>query len=185
MTRTLFILGFFACTLTSASLRADQTNTPAEPGQRAHPLTPTGETAKQPPIAGYAIGGPIGVLTDQQRASYEIALRAERGKMLELDAKLRAARQDLLNTSLDSKFDEAVIRQKAMAAAKIEAELAVLRIKAFSQVQPPLTPEEIQKIKAGKPGPVRRFERPESGNRFHGEAPAESNRDVNGLPPKQ
>lgn len=185
MIRTLFTLSFCAGILASLSLRADQTNPPAEPAQHSHALTPTGPGANQSSIAGYAVGGPIGVLTDEQRASYEKALRAERGKMMELDAKLRAARQDLLETSVDSKFDEAVIRRKAMAAASIEAELAVLRIKAFSKVQPPLTPEEIEKIKAGKPGAVHRLERPEAERLLRREAPADTNRDVNGLPPKQ
>src|SRR5690348_7220078 len=110
MIRTLFTLGVFACTLTAFSLRADQTNAPAERNQH------------QPSIAGYAVGGPIGVLTDEQRASYESALKADRSKMMELQVKLRAARQDLLYASLDSKFDESVIHRKAMAAASIEAE---------------------------------------------------------------
>lgn len=176
MIRTLFTLSFSICALTAFSLRAGETNTPAEAGQ--HP-------SSQPPVSGYAIGGPIGVLTDQQRASYETALKAERDKMLALETKLRAARQELLETSLDSKFDEAVIRRKAMAAASLEAELAVLRIKAFSQVQPPLTPEEIQKIKAHQPGAVRSLERQGQERRLRREAPAETNRDQNGLPPKQ
>jgi len=146
---------------------------------------PAPAIAQGPSIGGIALGGPVGVLTDQQRASYEAALNNERGRMLELQAGLRAARQDFVVTSVDQKFDENLLRQKALAAARFEAEMAVLRAKAMSQVQPPLTPEQIEKIKTGQPGPVRplgrqQFERPAQRQPLAG-----TNQDVNGLPPKK
>jgi Spy/CpxP family protein refolding chaperone len=180
MRATLFTSCFAACILfsTSTTLRADPTNAPVQnprPGFR--PLAPTGLNAGQNPgIAGFALGGPVGALTDQQRASYQVTMKELRPKFAELDAKLRAARQDLLDTSVTGKFDENVIRQKALAAAKIEAEMTVLRVKAFSQVQPPLTPEQIEKIKSGQPGPMRTL---------HRESTTTTNRDDNGLPPKK
>jgi Spy/CpxP family protein refolding chaperone len=180
---------FVACILfaTESALRADATNAPTQPELERphHLLAPTGLTANQPGIAGIAIGGPVGVLTDQQRTSYENALEAMRGRFLELNAKLRAARQDFLNTSVTVKFDENLIRQKALAAAQIEADLAVIRIKALSEVQPPLSPEQIEKIKSGRPGPMRQFGRPGFDRQRRQESPAVTNGDVNGLPPKQ
>lgn len=184
MRRLLFLSSSVAGTLFTASslLGADVTNAPAA---RRHLDPPTGVTAKQPAIAGVAVGGPIGVLTDQQRASYEAALKQLRGQMMELEFKLRAARQDLVNASLTGKFDENLIRQKALTAARIEAELTVLRVKAFSEVQPPPTPEQIEKIKAGKPGPIHRLARPEGQRQLRREAsPVTTNSDLNGLPPK-
>jgi Spy/CpxP family protein refolding chaperone len=139
----------------------------------------------QGPNAGFALGGPVGALTEQQRASYQTALNNLRGQMAELQAKLRAARQDFLVASLDQKFDENVLREKAFAAARVEAELAVLRAKAMSQVQPPLTPEQIQKIKAGQAGPVQPLRRQQF-ERAPQHAPASgTNQDANGLPPKK
>jgi Spy/CpxP family protein refolding chaperone len=184
MRRTLSTASIVACTLfsTLSILRAQTTNPPGQNPERPHPLLPpTGLVASQPKIAGVAVGGPIGVLTDQQRESYETIMRGLRGQLFELDSKLRAARQDLLNTSVGAKFDEKVVREKAFAAARIEAELTVLRIKAYSELQPPLSPEQIAKVKAGEPGPIRRLER----RSLRGESPTTTNQDANGLPPKQ
>jgi len=136
-------------------------------------------------VNGFALGGPVGVLTDEQRASYEAALGKERGLMLELRNRLEAARQDFLETSVDQKFDEKLFRQKALAAARIEAEMAVVRAKAMSEVQPPLTPEQIQKIKTGQPGPIRPLRQGERPNFHLPNATANTNQDVNGLPPKK
>ena len=165
------------------TLPAQTTNAPA-PDARVQPARPP-SIMQNAAVTGFALGGPVGVLTDQQRASYEVALKNERGRMLELQEKLRAARQDFVATSVDQKFDENVLRQKAFAAYRFEAEMAVLRAKAMSQVQPPLTPEQIEKIKTGQPGPIRplgrqQLERPPQ------RAPAGgTNQDANGLPPKK
>jgi hypothetical protein len=62
--------------------------------------------------------------------------------------------------------------------------MAVIRAKVFSQVQPPLSPEQIEKIKAGQPGRIRpmgqQIERPAP----HAPSPG-TNQDANGLPPKK
>jgi Spy/CpxP family protein refolding chaperone len=154
----------------------------AQPGN-----TPSPRPAQRPNLAqnsavsGYALGGPVGVLTEEQRASYEAALNRERPLMLDLQKKLRAARQDFLEASVDQKYDENLLRQKALIAARIEAEMALVRAKAMSEVKPPLTPEQIQKIKAGQPGPIRPMHqeiRPPT-------AVVNTNRDANGLPPKK
>jgi hypothetical protein len=159
-----------------------QTNAPAP--NRVRPARAPG-VIQGSSAAGFALGGPVGALTDQQRASYETALNNIRGEMNELQAKLRAARQDFLLTSLDQKFDENLLRQKALVASRFEAELAVLRAKALSQIQPPLSPEQIQRIKSGQPGPVQplrrqQFERPA----LHAPT-ASTNQDATGLPPKK
>jgi Spy/CpxP family protein refolding chaperone len=158
---------------------AQQTNESAPRAQR-----PMG-IMQAPGVNGFALGGPVGVLTDQQRASYEMALGKERGVMMDLQAKLRAARQDFTDASMDQKFDERALREKAVAAARIEAEMAVLRAKAMSEVQPPLTPEQIQKIKTGQPGPIRPMRQPMQRSFEQAPAAAGTNQDANGLPPKK
>jgi Spy/CpxP family protein refolding chaperone len=158
---------------------------PAELSPRAQGQRPA--SAQQAPgVAGFALGGPIGVLTDQQRTSYEAAMQRLRGRMQELQAQLRVARQDFVVASVDQKFDENAMRQKAVAAYRPEVEMAVLRAKALSEVQPPLTPEQIERIKAGQPGPVRPLR---SGQQTQNPAPRNSavhtNTDASGLPPKK
>ena len=176
--------GFFAaCTLLaaqSASLAAE-TNAPAAVQPDVHTAMPDVRTIHLPATAGMAIGGLYNVMTEQQRTSYQEAMRDIRPQFLQLDSQLRAARRDLFDTSVSTKFDEAVVRQKAQAVANIEAEITVLRVKALSQVQPPMTPGQIEQIKAEQAAPVRPFQRPlQSGTG----APS-ANHDPNGLPPKQ
>jgi len=135
---------------------------------------------------GFALGGPVGVLNDEQRASYIAAMNRQRPQMMELEAKLRIAREDFVAASVDQKFDENVMREKAMAAYRCEAEMAVLRAKAMSEVQPPLTAEQIQKIKTGQPGPMRRLRPRQQLENSAPHAPAaNTNADINGLPPKK
>jgi Spy/CpxP family protein refolding chaperone len=173
MIRILFTSGLFACILGSSFLRA-------EPADAANTSRPFANGGQNQGVAGIALGGPVGVMTDEQRASYQATLRTMHGQFAELEAKLRAARQDVLDTSLSPKFDENVVREKALVAARFEAELAVLRAKALSQVQPALSPEQIEKIKAGRPGPMRSLE-----HARRQESPPSTNHDDNGLPPKQ
>jgi Spy/CpxP family protein refolding chaperone len=165
----------------------------------AMPLTVAAQQAQSPPraqgqrpnmqgggMAGFALGGPVGVLTDEQRVSYQAAMARQRGRMLELEAQMRIARQDFVAASVDQKFDENAMRQKAMAAYRPEAEMAVLRAKAMSEVQPPLTAEQIEKIKANQPGPVRPLRPRQQLENPAPHAPAvNTNTDINGLPPKK
>jgi Spy/CpxP family protein refolding chaperone len=112
-------------------------------------------------------------------------MNSQRARLATLQSELRAAHQDLLVTSLDQKFDEKVIRQKAQVVARIDAEMIVLRVRVFSQVQPPLTPEQIEKIKAGEPGPIHPIGQQPLEHAPHRGTPAGTNYSDNGLPPKK
>jgi len=156
--------------------------------QQAGPAAPRGQRRGNPQLGvqGAALGGPVGVPDDQQRESYFAAMNRQRAQMIELEAKLRIAREDFVATSVDQKFDENVMREKAMAAYRIEAEMAVLRAKAMSEVQPPLTAEQIEKIKTGQPGPMRPLRpRPQLENSAPRAPAVNTNTDINGLPPKK
>src|SRR5262249_29697806 len=87
--------------------------------------------------AGAMGGGPgiervFSVLTDEQRASLREAMEGQFEKVRGLEEKLREARRALLEAALVEKFDETAVREKAEAAAKLEAEVTVIRAKAFS-----------------------------------------------------
>jgi Spy/CpxP family protein refolding chaperone len=134
--------------------------------------------------------GPVGnILTDEQRASFRQAMEAQREKLRDVETKLRAARRQLLEAGLDGTFDEAAVRKQALAVASLEAEMAVIRAKAISQLQPPLSPEQIEKVKNGlATAPIRTGPRadelrpPNAGRRRD---LTSTNRDENDLPPKQ
>ncbi len=117
------------------------------------------------------------------------AMEENRDKMRELEEKLRAARKATLDAVLDKKFDEATVRAKLDAAAKLEAEFTLLRAKAFSKVEPPLSEEQIERIK--NPPPIvqmgRQGQRPAGERPFRGQErslpPGDGPGDVNHLPP--
>jgi Spy/CpxP family protein refolding chaperone len=160
---------------------AQVTNTPA-------PANPPAENRPQPPrgpvrfLEGF---GPIfNVLTDEQRTSLEQALQAQRDQLRDTETKIREARRQMFATGLAGKFDEDAVRKQASALANLEADMNVLRVKALSQIKPPLTSEQIEQIKnAPPPGlapGVRPLERPGRRRILLNE-----NRDENNLPPKQ
>jgi Spy/CpxP family protein refolding chaperone len=118
----------------------------------------------------------MGVLNEDQRASMREVLMEQRDKMRELEEKLRKARMEVLEAALSEKFNESAVRKKALEQAKIEAEVNVLRVKALSQVKPPLTPEQVERLK-NPPAP--QFGAPREGMRRPQGRP-----DPNGLPPR-
>lgn len=134
--------------------------------------------------------GPVGnVFTDEQRASFRQAMDGQREKMRDTETRLRDARIKLLETGLAEKFDEAAVRQQAMAVATLEAELSVIRTRALSRLQPPLSPEQLEKIKSGlaaapfRNGP-RNADRPEPAAERR-RSLISTNRDENNLPLKR
>lgn len=97
----------------------------------------------------------MSVLTEAQRNSYMEAMKANRDKLMELRMQVNSMQREIFEATLTNKWDENLIREKAMAQARIEAEMTVLNAKAFSEIQPPLTTEQIEKLKAPPaPAPV-------------------------------
>jgi Spy/CpxP family protein refolding chaperone len=116
------------------------------------------------------------VLTEEQRASLKEAMDAERERLRELAEKTREARKALFESGLE-KFDETSVREKAMTAARLEAEMTVIRVKAFSKMRPPLSAEQLQKL-SNLPAPE--GGEPQPGARRRPDVP----RDEHGLPLK-
>jgi len=122
----------------------------------------------------------IRVLTEEQRNSFREALAEQRDKARELEKKLRDAREAAIAAGLTKTFDENNVREKALEVGRLEAELAVIRARALSEVKPPLSTEQIEQIKNPppfKPGqdrlrPVRRGVRPNAGPRDENDLPA-------------
>jgi Spy/CpxP family protein refolding chaperone len=120
----------------------------------------------------------MGVLTEQQRASLRAAMEEQQGKVRDLEEKLRDARKELFEAGLTQKFDEAAVREKAMEAARLDAEMSVLRVKAVSQMRPPLSAEQLEKLKTLAPGGGENRGEPQRSR-------PDVKRDENGLPPKK
>jgi Spy/CpxP family protein refolding chaperone len=128
------------------------------------------------PLAQFGAGlGPLmNVLTEEQRSSLRTAMENQREKVRELDGKVRDARKAALEATLTGKFDEDAVRAKAMDVAKLDVEIAVLRAKALSQMTPPLSADQIEKVKNAAP--------PQGGPGF-GDSPRGLRRDPPGSRP--
>jgi Spy/CpxP family protein refolding chaperone len=124
------------------------------------------------------------VLTEEQRQSLRAALELQRDKMPPLEEKLRASRRALLDAAAGGKFDENLVRRSAEASAGAEAELAVIYARALSQMQPPLSAQQLRQLKNFQPGQFQPQSRPaaESTPEKHLELPPPLPRDTNDLP---
>jgi len=121
----------------------------------------------------------LSILTDEQRAAIREAMAADREKIRDLERKIAQTRKELFELGLREKFDEAAVREKANEVGKLDVEMTVLRVKAISKIQPPLTAEQIEKIKNSAP-PEAAGRQPEPPRRRQ-----DIPRDENGLPLKE
>jgi Spy/CpxP family protein refolding chaperone len=112
-------------------------------------LAPPG--VRPPAQPGPGLGPLMNVLTEDQRSSLRTAMENQRAQIRELEGKRRDARRAALETTLTGKFDEEAVRARAMDVAKLDVEIAVLQAKALSQMTPPLTPGQIEKVKNAVP----------------------------------
>jgi len=122
---------------------------------------------------GMMAGGPAAnpgrvmmVLTPEQRESMREVSEANRDKVRDLEEKLRVARKAATDAGIGQKFDEAALREKLEAAAKLDIELTLLRAKALASIEPPLSEEQIQKIR--NPAPMNRDQPGQRGPGFDG-----------------
>lgn len=100
------------------------------------------------------------VLTTEQRESLRTAMNAQRESLRAIDGKLREARRELMKASMIDEFSEDAVRAKAVAVGKLEAEVTVLRARAFAEMVPPLSEEQVQQLQTpsrwergeGRPG---------------------------------
>jgi len=102
-------------------------------------------TAKVARTAG--MGGFEQVLTDEQRKEFREQMRASGEKLRASQQEVMKARRELQETVLSGKADEAAIRQRSEAIAKLESEVLAARMSALAKVAGTLTPEQKEKIK--------------------------------------
>ncbi len=98
-------------------------------------------------------GGGGGItLDDKQRELIREARTKNTTELTALDEKLRAAQREFVKASIAEKYDEKVVREKADAVAKIQADIAMLNAKAFSSVAPTLKPEQREQLETSNFG---------------------------------
>lgn len=123
------------------------------------------------------------VLTDDQRQSLQQIILAQRDQMRPLEQQLRAARQGLLGQITGGQFNENLVRQYAEQSAKAESELTVMFARDLSQMQPPLSAQQVRQLRNFQPP---RFQdvQADSGSEpaSHFKLPPPLPRDTNDLP---
>jgi Spy/CpxP family protein refolding chaperone len=127
--------------------RPDRPNAPAAEGPRM-----------QRPGSSFQPGGPGGfrsgqglpmlaqVLTEDQRDSMRQALESQRETMRDLQEKIRDARKALMTAALAEEYKDDTVQTRALAVAKLEAEVSVRRLKILAEVQPALSKAQLEKI---------------------------------------
>ena len=87
------------------------------------------------------------VLTPEQRDSMRQIAMENREQSMGLESKMQEARKAALDAALESPVNEADLRAKLEAVAKLETEITILRVKAFAKMDPPLSAEQKAQIK--------------------------------------
>lgn len=93
-------------------------------------------------------GGAFANMSEEQRA----AMQEVNQEVREQSRAVNEARTELNNAIYAEKMDEAKIREKSAALAKLEADLAVARAKAFAKVRGKFTSEQIEALKSMQGG---------------------------------
>ena len=179
---------FVTMLVVAGSALAPQAQETNSSGQRVPPVNRRPQPPPGPARLMEGLGPIVPVLTEEQLASMAQALQSRREKVRELEMKIRSARRALFEAGLAGKFDEETVRRQAQAVSSLEAERTVLGLKALSEVQPPLTAEQIERIKnalpvmPGRLGPGNAIRESRAAR---GRTLTNTNRDENDLPPKR
>ena len=96
-------------------------------------------------------GGPGGVLTQEQRTKMRETMQAMQADLAPLTNKLAVAQKDAVKAALAKDADEKTVRAKIEAVAKVQTDIAVLRLKAVKEIASTLTAEQKTEMDA-RPG---------------------------------
>ena len=110
-----------------------------------------GATAFQALAQAPGGGRPAAVLTEDQRTKLREAMQAAQTELAPLNEKLAAAQKEALKAALAKDADEKTVRPKIEAVAKIQTDIAMLRLKAVKDIAPTLTDEQKTQMEA-RPG---------------------------------
>lgn len=124
------------------------------------------------------------LLTDEQRLSLLRNMDSQRDQIQPLQERIRSSRAALLNQIVSGKFDEKLSRQWAAQSAGAEAQLTVIFVRALSQMQPPLSAQQLAQLKNFQSGRFAGFrdEAEAPAPEVHLKLPPSLPTDTNGLP---
>lgn len=132
------LVGTLMCLVSALSLTAAEPRDDAKGRGKGAPAEREGGFRGRPDVDGSRIREMIENLPEAARE----AMREMFGNSRELAEQAREAREALGKVMFAEKLDEQVIREKFLALAKIEADLAVVRARAFAKLKDSGMPEE-------------------------------------------
>ena len=88
-----------------------------------------------------------GILTDEQGVSLRENTEASREAMAELGKKILEKRRGMMGLILAQPVDKKAIRAAFKELAKMEGEIAILRAEMIAAIKPPLSKEQLEKLK--------------------------------------
>ena len=113
-------------------------------------LLPAAYQASAQAPGGGGRGG-FGVLTEEQRTQLRESMQATQADLAPLNEKLAAAQKEALKAALAKTPDEKGVREKLEAVAKIQTDIAMLRLKSIKGIAASLTDEQKTQIEE-RPG---------------------------------
>jgi Spy/CpxP family protein refolding chaperone len=96
-------------------------------------------------------GGPGGILTQDQRTQMRETMMALQADLSPLTNKLAVAQQDAVKAALAKDADGKIVRAKIEAVAKVQTDIAMLRLNAVKEIASTLTDEQKAQMDA-RPG---------------------------------
>lgn len=91
---------------------------------------------------GGAGGGMGAVLTQEQRTKMRESMQTSQGDVTQLTEKLAAAQKEAVKAALAKDADEKTVRAKVEAVAKLQTDMAMLRLKAVKEIAASVTEEQ-------------------------------------------
>ena len=88
-----------------------------------------------------------GILNDEQGQSLREKMEASREAMAELGKKLLEKRRGMMGLVLAQPVDKKAIRAAFKELAKMESEIAIIRAEMIAGIKPPLSKEQLEKLK--------------------------------------
>ena len=153
--------------LASAQDRDDKPR--PRPGDRPQGDRPSGQARPQggQPRGDYFLMRFRSILTEEQGQSLRESIEATREAMGELGKKILEKRRGMMALILAQPVDKKAIRAAFKELAKMESEIAIMRAEMIAAIKPPLSEEQMEKLKQPPRRPQGRPQqaRPQPGNR--------------------
>jgi len=123
-------------------LPADSNTEPAGPrGER-----PQRQDRRQIGVPQGGVPGLMRILTEEQARSFRQAMREQGQEVRKVAESMAEARKALLKASLTGEYKAAAVQKQARQIGKLETEMLILRAEAMSQIDPPLSAEQVEQL---------------------------------------